>query len=105
MPPFWWAGYGAVGIDQGAYNDWEQSLQIVPLKRAGDSPLRQSLPALIAAWEGGLDTVIIVPYARYFARRTTTRHLLVSRSAHDNPAEFTRALGTRPERGGRKGLA
>ena len=66
-------------------------------------PEPQSLPALIAAWEGGLDTVIVLPYAGYFARRVTQRHLAVSAATRNDPDSYSRALGTGQVTGGSEG--
>jgi hypothetical protein len=63
-------------------------------RSAAESPEPRSLPALIAAWQGGLDTVIVLPYAGFFARRITKRHLAVSAAARNDPESYSRALGT-----------
>jgi hypothetical protein len=101
IPPFWQSGYGWEGIDGDAYSAWlrrcsphayEQPPQRT--RRAAAAPEPRSLAALIAAWQGGLDTVIVLPYAGYFARRITNRHLAVSAVTRNDPASYTRALGS-----------
>jgi hypothetical protein len=52
----------------------------------------QSLTALIAAWKNGLDTVAVLPYAGFFARRITNRHLAVSAETRKDPASYAQAL-------------
>lgn len=104
IPPFWQADYGWAGIDPDAYNDWEQRCSphayAPPRRSAGESPEPRSLPALTAAWESGLDTVIVLPYAGFFASRITSRHLAVSAAARNDPESYSRALGTAAGSGG-----
>lgn len=102
IPPFWQAEHGWTGIDADAYNAWERkcSPRSFPQPRgtreesAAELPEPQSLAALIAAWEGGLDTVIVLPYSGYFARRITKRHLAVSAATRNDPVSYSKALGT-----------
>jgi hypothetical protein len=79
-----------------AWDAWEQrcspDVSASPRRRAADSPEDQSLPALIAAWQGGVDSVIVLPYEGYFARRITARHLAVSATTRNEPAAYGRAL-------------
>ena len=56
---------------------------------------RQNLPDLVPAWESGLDTVIVLPYAGYFAQRMTRHHLAVSAATRNDPDTYSRALKTR----------
>ena len=96
IPPFWQADHGWEGIDAGAYTAWEMAsgpqAYARPRRNAAESPEPQSLPALIAAWENGLDTVIVLPYQGYFARRITARHLAVSAATRNEQAAYSRAL-------------
>ncbi|MGO4192831.1 hypothetical protein AB4Y67_14300 [Arthrobacter sp. YAF17] len=98
VPPFWQADYGWAGIDAGAYNSWQWAsgpqADAHPGRGAAELPEPQSLPALIAAWENGLDTVIVLPYRGHFARRITARHLAVSAATRNEPAAYSRALHT-----------
>ncbi|WP_219816503.1 hypothetical protein [Arthrobacter sp. Y81] len=102
IPPFWQAEYGWDGIDGDAYGDWQRRCSPPahgqPRRKAADSPEPQSLPALVAAWKNGLDTVVVLPYAGFFARRITNRHLAVSAETRNDPASYTQALDswTRP---------
>ena len=96
IPPFWQADYGWEGIDAGACTAWEMACSpeaYFPRRRkAADAPEPQSLPALIAARESGLDTVVVLPYQGFFARRITARHLAVSAATRNEPAAYSRAL-------------
>lgn len=88
IPPLWTADYDWDGIDQDAFNTWDQSLA----PKFPTDAERQNLPSLIPAWESGLDTIIVLPYAGYFARRITRRHLAVSASTRNDPESYSRAL-------------
>ena len=96
IPPFWQTEYGWEGIDGDAYRDWQGQCRPQahgqPPRKAADSPEPQSLPALVAAWRNGLDTVVVLPYAGFFARRITNRHLAVSAETRNDPAGYTQAL-------------
>ena len=98
IPPFWQADHGWEGIDADAYNAWQMASSPLAYgyarRRAAASPEHQSLPALTAAWERGLDTVIVLPYEGHFARRITARHLAVSAATHNEPAAYSQALRT-----------
>jgi hypothetical protein len=98
IPPFWQADYGWAGIDPDAYSTWQHQCSphayAPPRTSAAELPEPRSLPALIAAWEGGMDSVIVLPYAGFFARRITNRHLAVSAVTRNDPASYTRALET-----------
>ncbi|MEV7133845.1 hypothetical protein AB0N24_13245 [Arthrobacter sp. NPDC093128] len=90
------AEYGWEGIDGDAYRDWQGQRRPQthgqPPRKAADSPEPQSLPALVAAWRNGLDTVVVLPYAGFFARRITNRHLAASAETRNAPASYTQAL-------------
>lgn len=90
VPPLWTADYDWEGIDQDALNTWDQSLA---LKIPTDAE-RQNLPNLIPAWESGMDTIIVLPYAGYFAQRISRRHLAVSASTRNDPESYGQALQT-----------
>lgn len=96
IPPFWQADYGWDGIDAGACTAWEMACSPEAYgrgrKKAADAPEPRSLPALIAAWEHGLDSIIVLPYQGYYARRVTARHLAVSAATRNEPAAYSRAL-------------
>ncbi|WP_427016355.1 hypothetical protein ACQCSX_16565 [Pseudarthrobacter sp. P1] len=95
VPPFWQAEYGDAGIDRDAYGPWQNSLHPIPEPhRVEETPERLSLPALIEAWRGGLDTVVTLPYRGFYARRITRRHLAVSTATRLDPEMYSRALGT-----------
>jgi len=42
--------------------------------------------------QGGLDTVIVLPYEGYFAQRLSRRHLIVSAAVRNDPEHYGRAL-------------
>ncbi len=89
VPPFWTQQYGSEGLDQGAYQAWEQRL--MPKFPQDAEP--RSLQELIPAWKSGIDTIIVLPYkGGYFAQRLTRRHLAVSAETRNNPEQYSRAL-------------
>ncbi|MCP1415696.1 hypothetical protein J3D46_005038 [Paenarthrobacter sp. A20] len=88
IPPLWTTEYGWDGLDGDAFNNWHASLSEIPPSGAE----RGSLSDLIPAWESGLDTIIVLPYRGYFARRVTRRHLAVSAATRNDPATYGRAL-------------
>ncbi|WP_026556842.1 hypothetical protein [Arthrobacter sp. 35W] len=93
VPPFWYAEHGDKGLDWDAYGTWQNSLQpIPPPLRVQQSPEHLSLPALIEAWQGGLGSIITLPYQGWYARRITRRHLVVSTEVRANPGLYARAL-------------
>ncbi|MGZ3386697.1 MAG: hypothetical protein ACXVB5_17500 [Isosphaeraceae bacterium] len=88
IPPFWTQQYGSEGLDQAAYQAWEQRL--MPKFPQDAEP--RSLQELIPAWKSGMDTIIVLPYKGYFAQRLTRRHLVVSAETRNNPEQYSRAL-------------
>lgn len=88
----WWeAEHGLDGIDRDALRRWKATLREprpVPLDR---EPERRNLDALIPAWRAGIDSVLVLPYRGYYARRVGARHLVVSRTTRDDPALYDRA--------------
>lgn len=92
FPPFWRAEHGYEGIDRDAVNKWMRALRPRLDLPLWAQPEHLSLPALIAAWEAGLATVVTLPYAGYFARRISPTHLVVSNETRADPALYTRAL-------------
>lgn len=90
IPPLWTADYDWDGIDQDAFNTWDQSLAPKILTDVE----RQNLSSLIPAWESGMDTIIVLPYAGYFAQRISRRHLAVSASTRNDPESYRQALQT-----------
>lgn len=97
FPPYWRARHGYDGIDRDALFHWMRSIRNrrdLPLE---EHPERRSLPALIEAWEGGLATIVTLPYAGYFADRISLSHLVVSNETRADPEMYSRALKRRPE--------
>jgi hypothetical protein len=85
-------GYWERGIDQDALADWQRTLfDPHPVSR-GEYPERKALPALIAAWEAGLTTVLQLPFAGHFARRVSGARLVVSRLTRHDTTRYSRAL-------------
>jgi hypothetical protein len=88
IPPLWTTEYDWDGLDREAFNTWDRSLS--PLIPTDEE--RRNLSDLIPAWESGLDTVVVLPYAGYFAKRITRRHLAVSAATRNEPATYSKAL-------------
>ena len=88
IPPLWTAEYASEGVDFEAFNRWVGRLR--PLTPTDVE--RRSLTDLIPAWESGLDTVIVLPYEGFFAKRITRRHLAVSATTRNDPVTYRRAL-------------
>lgn len=88
MPPLWTSEYEWEGLDREAFNQWQATLSPFPPRGSE----RKNVADLIPAWESGLDTVLVLPYAGYFARRMTRRHLAVSAVVRNAPDLYGRAL-------------
>ncbi|XAS62893.1 hypothetical protein VUN84_11225 [Micrococcaceae bacterium Sec5.8] len=91
VPPFWPIEYGEDGFDLAAFTAWD--MQTIPAFPSRSE--RDSLPALIDAWQDGLTTVLVLPYRGYFVQRLNSSHLVVSAETRNDPALYTRALQTR----------
>lgn len=88
IPPLWTTEYNWDGLDIDAFNSWHNGLIQIPPSDAE----RRNLADLIPAWKSGVDTVIVLPYLGYFARRVTRRHLAVSAATRNDPLTYGRAL-------------
>lgn len=88
FPPLWTSEYDWDGLDIEAFNNWHNSLVQIPPSGAE----RRNLADLIPAWESGVDTIIVLPYEGFFARRVTRRHLAVSAETRDDSHTYGRAL-------------
>lgn len=77
--------HGDQGVDPNALFRWEKSLQDDHSAPLEERPERRNLDALIPAWRAGIDSIIVLPYRGYFARRVTRRHLAVSKATRDDP--------------------
>jgi hypothetical protein len=88
IPPLWTTEYDWEGLDGDAFSNWQRDLSQIPPSDVE----RRVLPDLIPAWGSGMDTVIVVPFAGYFAKRITRRHLAVSASTRNSPTTYSRAL-------------
>jgi hypothetical protein len=88
IPPLWTTEYDWDGLDRDAFHSWDKSLS--PLIPTDEE--RRNLSDVIPAWESGMDTVIVLPYAGYFAKRITRLHLAVSAATRNEPADYSRAL-------------
>lgn len=90
--PFRWTNESFMaGMDHEAFNAWSARLAPIPPPDIE----RHSLADLIPAWESGLDTILVLPYAGYFAKRFTSRHLAVSAETRNDPDSYGRALRSR----------
>jgi hypothetical protein len=89
--PFWIAQYGLEAMDHPAYDRW--SLSLMP--KFPNSAERDNLSELIPAWENGLQTVVVVPYAGFFAQRISAGTLIVSAETRNNPQDYGQALRLR----------
>jgi hypothetical protein len=94
LPPRWDVEYGMDGVDQEAFTAWSMRLQPPLGQPFAETPERVSLPALIPAWQTGLQCIIVLPYAGHFAKRITPRHLAVSPSTRADDEQYSRALAT-----------
>jgi hypothetical protein len=88
IPPLWTTEYDWDGLDREAFNNWHRDLSpTIP-----NDAERRSLSDLIPAWENDVDTVIVLPYAGYFAKRFIRRHIAVSAATRNDPTTYSRAL-------------
>jgi hypothetical protein len=93
FPPFWAAEHGDAGIDHDALRDWENLLMPRHLRHSlEEEPERVCLPALIKAWETGIEEIVTPPYAGYFAQRLSRKVLVVSAATRADPGLYKRAL-------------
>ena len=81
-------------LDLPAYYAWLRRWRIAPQVPVGYESERRALPAVIAAWQTGLTTIIDLPYRGYFADRISTTHLLVSSQTRRYLDSYSRALAT-----------
>jgi hypothetical protein len=88
IPPFWTQQYEWEGLDHEAYQAWEERL----IPRFPQDAEPGSLQELIPAWKNGIDTIIVLPYRGYFARRLSRQHLVISADTRNSPADYSRAL-------------
>ena len=94
FPPFWQAEYGDASIDSEAFEKWRRALRPEMLVALESTPERVCLGALIAAWNAGLETVVTLPYAGYFAQRISAKHLVVSAATRAHPESYNQALAS-----------
>lgn len=88
IPPLWTTEYDWDGLDPEAFNNWHGDL----IPAVPNDAERKNLSDLIPAWESGVDTIIVLPYAGYFAKRISPRHLAVSAATRNEPTTYSRAL-------------
>jgi hypothetical protein len=94
FPPFWQAEYGDEGIDSAAFDQWQRDSRPDIHVALESTPERLCLDALIAAWEAGLESVVVLPYLGNFAQRISAKHLVVSGSTRAHPESYSRALAS-----------
>ena len=84
----WPSDFWNSGIDDEAYGMWRTTMP-APL---GALPENRVIPALVTAWQGGLTTIIQLPYLGFFAQRINREHLVVSRTTRNDPEMLAQAL-------------
>ncbi|MBN9605002.1 MAG: hypothetical protein J0G30_00110 [Actinomycetales bacterium] len=92
FPPMWEIEHGDAGIDRAAFAAWSMSQHDDHHKPLEEHPERRNLDELIPAWRSGIESIIVLPYAGYFARRVNRRHLAVCKTTRDDPDLYARAL-------------
>ncbi len=70
----WTTEYDWDGLDRAAFNNSHGDL----IPAVPNDAERKNLSDLMPAWESGVDTIIVLPYAGYFAKRISPRHLAMS---------------------------
>lgn len=90
---FWTAQYGSAGLDLLAFDRWEQMFE-PSLGPSLDPVLRspQAAPVLVAAWERGLESFTVVPWAGYCTYRLSASHLATSFDTAASWSLLNRAL-------------
>lgn len=74
------------------FKEWVRSTYLPPRRQPDESPERQSLAQVIAAWERGFTTCVILPFAEHFAERLGDHILLMSPGVYESPDDYRRAL-------------
>jgi hypothetical protein len=80
------------GIDHPAFEAWHSTLHDEHRAMLAETPERVCLPELVAAWRRGLESIVQLPLAGYFAERIHASTLVVSRTARHDPDMYRRAL-------------
>lgn len=80
------------GIDHEAFEGWHATLHDRHLVPLAETPERVSVEALAAAWRRGLESILQLPFAGYFAERIHASTLVVSRTTRHDPEMYRRAL-------------
>lgn len=91
IPPLWTADYGQEGLDWDAFSEWDRALT----PHFPSYAERLCLPDLIDAWRSGMENVIVLPYAGYFAQRVSRSYLAVSAVTRNAPEDYCKALQVR----------
>ncbi|MGC0141409.1 hypothetical protein [Pseudactinotalea sp. Z1732] len=78
LPPQWAHEHGRDGVDMERYSLWLSALLPDFSAAPHEHPEHISAEPVTQAAAGGLETVVVLPYAEPFARRITRRHLVVS---------------------------
>ena len=84
----WPSDFWNAGIDQEACEMWRTTMPAA----LGALPENRVIPALVTAWQGGLTTIIQLPYLGFFAQRINRQHLVVSRTTRNDPEMLALAL-------------
>lgn len=94
--PSWRDRFGHDGFDE-AHGHWLETVQRANLEEhrlpLEEHPERRSLPALIGAWERGLEQIITIPCAGDYTRSIGENCLCVTRATRFDPDRYSFALG------------
>ncbi|PPF54456.1 hypothetical protein C5C13_13835 [Clavibacter michiganensis] len=82
----------ADGVDREAFEVWHIGLRDDHRLPLAEHPERICVTALAGAWRAGLETIVQLPYAGFFAERIDPATLVVSRVARHDPDMYRRAL-------------
>lgn len=92
VSPQWTFDFGDEGLDRDAFYAWSAPLRREQEIELAAEPERISLPSLRTAWSGGLDSIIVLPFAENWARRLDKRHLAVSTTTRNTASSYSDAL-------------
>lgn len=92
QPQDWYEAYGGNGFDIDALNRWQSTFGVEEFRPKSRHPEREVLPALVPAWEGGLQQVIVLPLAGLYDRRVSADVLVVSNTTRNDIHLYSQAL-------------
>lgn len=95
--PTWRDRFGDAAF-HASYHAWSEhrfhAVRDQMARSLADSPERQSLEALIPAWEAGLAKVVTIPCRGDYTRRLGGSVLLMTEATRNDPDRYADALGT-----------